>query len=237
MNNLENQFNWHSFETAEQISDEVFQQIKHLSAIAIEEKECFKIVLAGGTTPGEIYRKLVNLETDWNKWQIYYGDERCLPANDPQRNSIMAEDNWLSHIDIKEENIYRINTELGAEKASQDYQELLTSVLPFDLVLNGMGEDGHTASLFPEQIERLDQQNLTHVINNSPKPPPQRVSLSFKALNTTHRSFIIVTGKSKYKVIKCWQEGHKLPINQLTCLDDNIPADVFIDKQALTGTA
>ncbi len=230
-------FNWLSFETAEQISDEIYQQIKYLSAIAIEEKECFKIVLAGGTTPGEIYKKLVKLETNWNKWQIYYGDERCLPADDQQRNSKMADDNWLSHIDIKEENIHRINTELGAEKASQDYQELLTSALPFDLVLNGMGEDGHTASLFPEQIAMLDQQSLTHAIDNSPKPPPKRVSLSFKALNATHRSFIIVTGKSKHQAIKCWQKGHKLPINQLTCLEDNILPDVFIDQQALTGTS
>jgi 6-phosphogluconolactonase len=235
MNNIEKQFNWHEFATADQISDEIVQQIKQLSSTAIKQKGCFKIVLAGGTTPGEIYKKLINLETDWNKWQIYFGDERCLPVNDLQRNSKMADDNWLSHIDIKPVNIHRINAQLGAQQASQEYQKIIASALPFDLVLNGMGEDGHTSSLFPQQIALLDKQALTHAIDNSPKPPPKRVSLSFKALNTSHRSFIIVTGKSKYKAIKLWQQGQTLPINQLACLADNIPADVFIDNQALTG--
>ena len=243
------QFNWQQFATAEDIANCVYQQIEVISSEAIKTRGSFKIVLAGGTTPGNIYKKLVNLKTDWDKWHIFFGDERCLEVDNPQRNSKMAFDNWLSHVNISKNNIHIIKAELGSKQAAKLYQHILQPILPFDLVLNGMGEDGHTASLFPDNFslnnfsmksKELNQQPLTEAIDNSPKPPSDRVSLSLKALASTYYSFIIITGKSKYNAIQHWQNGKQLPINQLSCLADSLtgqttPVDIFIDQPALTG--
>ena len=234
-------FNWHPLKNSQQVAEIVFQQIALLSQQAIENAGLFKIVLAGGTTPGIIYKKLVDLKTDWSKWQIFFGDERCLDAANKERNSKMAKDDWLDLVAIPEQNIHIIQAHLGAKKAAKLYQQQIVSALPFDLVLNGMGEDGHTASLFPQQFLKADFNDpLQHVlaIDNSPKPPSDRVSLSNKTLSSTTKSFIIITGAAKYSVVKQWQNGIQLPINQLSCLDkgDHKGAvDIYIDASALTG--
>jgi len=174
-------FNWHPQNDSVQVADIVFQQIALLAQQAIEKNGQFKIVLTGGRTPGLIYKKLVGLKTNWNKWQIFFGDERCLAADDKERNSKMAKDLWLDLVAIPDQNIHIIQAHLGAKQAAKLYQQQVDSALPFDLVLNGMGEDGHTASLFPEQYSNLDVDNpLQSVLDiyNSPKPPSDRVSLS-----------------------------------------------------------
>jgi len=234
-------FNWHPLKDSQQVADSVFQQIALLSQQAIENNGKFKIVLAGGTTPGIVYKKLVDLKTDWSKWQIFFGDERCLEIEDAERNSKMAQDYWLDRVAIPKQNIHIIAAQLGAKEAAQLYQQVVDSALPFDLVLNGMGEDGHTASLFPQhflnpQLNKSLQSVLA--IFNSPKPPSDRVSLSNNTLSSTYKSFILITGSSKYPVVKQWQNGQQLPVNQLSCLDkpgNKGEIDIYIDQGALTG--
>ncbi|MFK5893519.1 MAG: 6-phosphogluconolactonase [Pseudomonadota bacterium] len=228
-------FNWHQFKNAEQVAEIIYQQIELLSGQAIEKNGQFKLVLAGGTTPGVIYKKLSKLKTDWRKWQIFFGDERCLETDNSERNSKMVALNWLDCVPIPVQNIHIIQAHLGAKKAAILYQQTIESVLPFDLVLNGMGEDGHTASLFPQQ--QHDQQQSVHAIYHSPKPPSDRVSLSTNTLSTTHRSFIIITGMSKYQAVNDWHNGKQLPVNQLTSLRNKAGGvDVYIDQGAYTGT-
>jgi 6-phosphogluconolactonase len=229
--NIKNLFQWHYLESPEAVAETVYNQIAALSQQVIEHKGQFKVVLAGGTTPGIIYKKLVNLKTDWSKWQIFFGDERCLESENPERNSKMAELNWLNFVPIPQQNIHIIQAQLGAIKSAQLYQQQIEPALPFDLILNGMGEDGHTASLFPGQ--QHDLQQSVHAIFHSPKPPSDRVSLSASTLSSTFRSFIIITGTSKYQAVKDWQNGKLLPINQLSCLGE---IDIFIDQSAMTGT-
>lgn len=229
-------FNWHQLKNSEQVAEEIYQQIDFLSQQAIVNRDQFKLVLAGGSTPQVIYKKLLNLKTNWTKWQIFFGDERCLDAEHAERNSKMAKDNWLSLVAIPEKNIHIIPAQLGAEKAAQLYRQQIKTALPFDLVLNGMGEDGHTASLFPQQpadLEKDNPQQSVYAVYHSPKPPSDRVSLSYKTLSSTDKSFIIITGTAKYPAVNDWKNGKQLPINQLTALND---VDVYIDQAALTGT-
>ncbi|RLA05294.1 MAG: 6-phosphogluconolactonase [Gammaproteobacteria bacterium] len=219
---------WHQFNTATEVADEVLEQILKSAERAISERGCFKLVLAGGSTPEKIYQQLVNADTDWSKWMIYYGDERCLPADDKDRNSIMASNALLSKVAIPAENIFTMPTELGAEVAAEKYREAIADVKQFDLVLLGMGEDGHTASLFPGHIHDLEE--TVHEVYNSPKPPSDRISLSAKSLAKTLQCFFIVTGSSKVDPVKQWKQGVDLPVS--TIAPEN-GVDIYIDSAAL----
>ncbi len=201
---------WHILPDPQTLAETAAKIIEECSQSALTEKGAFKIVLAGGTTPEKIYQHLAKIKTDWSCWSIYFGDERCLPIDDPQRNSIMATHSWLKHVSIPENNIHPIPAELGPEAAAQRYAGEIESALPFDLVLLGMGEDGHTASLFPGQHHNTTE--LVHPVHEAPKPPPERVSLSLEALNNSNTVIILVAGAAKRKAVQQWQADEDLPI-------------------------
>ena len=220
---------WHQSDTAAQVADAVVEQILSSAESAIAERGCFKIVLAGGSTPEKIYQLLVNAKTDWSKWMIYYGDERCLPADDKDRNSIMATNALLSKVAISSANIFTMPTELGAVEAAEKYRLAIADTGKFDLVLLGMGEDGHTASLFPgHQHDNLE--DTVHEVYNSPKPPSDRISLSAKTLANTRQLIFIVTGDSKCDPVKQWKLGADLPIATISPVAG---VDIYIDKAAI----
>lgn len=220
---------WHQYDTADQVANAVLEQIIKSAESAISERGCFKIVLAGGSTPEKIYQQLVNAKTDWSKWMIYYGDERCLPADDKDRNSIMASNALLSKVSIPEANIFTMPTELGTVEAAKKYRETIANVGQFDLVLLGMGEDGHTASLFPGQVHNLD--DSVHEVYDSPKPPPERISLSAKTLAATLQLFFIVTGESKQEPVALWKQGKQLPVATISPANG---IDIYIDNSAIS---
>ena len=155
--------NWQVLNNAEAVAHEACQRILMHSQQTIEQKGAFKIVLAGGRTPEQTYRLLKTMDCDWANWHIYYGDDRCLAENDNERNSVMASRAWLNHIPIPKNQIHPMPTEIGA---AQNYINIIKNALPFDMVLLGMGEDGHTASLFPGQ--QHPENELVHAINNAP---------------------------------------------------------------------
>ncbi len=219
---------WHQFDTATEVAGEVLQQILKSAETAIAERGCFKLVLAGGSTPEKIYQQLVNANTDWSKWMIYYGDERCLPADNKDRNSTMATNAFLSKVAIPAENIFTMPTELGAVEAAAKYREAIADVGQFDLVLLGMGEDGHTASLFPGHVN--DQNETVHEVYHSPKPPSDRISLSAKTLANTRQCFFIVTGASKVDPVKQWKQGADLPVASIA---PSAGVDIYIDHAAI----
>ncbi len=219
---------WHQFDTAAEVADEVLAQILQSAEKAIAETGSFKLVLAGGSTPEKIYQQLVSAKTDWSKWMIYYGDERCLAADDKDRNSMMAANALLSKVAIPAENVFTMPTELGAVEAAVKYRKVIADVDQFDLVLLGMGEDGHTASLFPGHVNASEE--TVHEVYNSPKPPSDRISLSAKTLASTKQCFFIVTGASKVDPVKQWKQGACLPVATIA------PAtgvDIYIDNAAI----
>lgn len=218
---------WHVFADAASVADEAAQRALRAASAAVAERSTFHLVLAGGSTPLLMYRLLSRAEADWARWHVYFGDERCLPPDDTARNSRAAARAWLDLVPIPAENIHPIPAEIGAQAAAAAYARLIEAVLPFDLVILGMGEDGHTASLFPGQVHPAAE--LTHAVHNAPKPPPDRVSLSAHALSQAREILVLVTGVGKRDAVSAWKAGEPLPV---ATIGGESGAAVLIDREA-----
>jgi 6-phosphogluconolactonase len=218
---------WHVLDNPDAVAAQAAKRILQAASRAITERGRFRIVLAGGRTPQAAYGLLVGVDTDWSCWEIYFGDERCLPVDDAERNSLMAARALLDSAAVPAANVHPIPAERGAETAAEAYEPVIRAALPFDLVLLGIGEDGHTASLFPGQQHPADQ--LVHAVHNAPKPPPDRVSLSARALSEAREVLILVTGAGKQAAIRGWRAGEQLPI---AGIGGSAQVDVLLDKAA-----
>lgn len=194
---------------------------------AINARHRFTIVLAGGTTPERVYRLLAASEQDWSHWHVFVGDERYLPEGDSDLNSSVIKRTLLDHVSIPESQVHMIPVELGVEQAAIEYTKTISGFMPFDLVLLGMGEDGHTASLFPGHT--YPEEALVVPVYESSKPPPQRVSLAPRALGNCHRLIYLVTGKGKQHAVAAWRSGQALPVSHVASAGK---AEVLIDEQA-----
>lgn len=222
---------WQLFADAEQLAQQATDDILKAAADAIETRGAFHIVLAGGTTPKVIYRLLAKANSDWQHWHLYLGDERCLPTEDAERNSVMVEECLLSSVAIPSDQVHFMPSELGPHEAATQYQATISKVECFDMVLLGMGEDGHTASLFPGHIH--DEQQLVHPVLNAPKPPPERVSLSSACLSNNVHLLILITGTSKHPRVIDWISGKPMPVSRITSKQN---AAVYCDHAAWLGS-
>lgn len=201
------------FPDIQSLSEYACTQITDIANNAIQKRQRFRIVLSGGSTPSKVYQLLTSSQQDWSHWEIFWGDERCLPVDHPERNSFSARHDWLDHAAIPDDQIYPIPAELGAEQATEKYRKLIADKMPFDLVLLGMGEDGHTASLFPDN-PACESVHEVVAVASAPKPPSERVSLNFTALKNTHEEIILVSGAGKAEALFNWEKGENLPIAQ-----------------------
>jgi 6-phosphogluconolactonase len=187
----------------------------------------FSIALSGGNTPRLLYEALadpsVSGDAPWNDIQIFWGDERHVPPDDPESNYRMAREALLDHIAIPAANIHRIHAELpNPVTAAVAYADELTrafnldqidgdTTLPrFDLVLLGLGEDGHTASLFPHS-PALQERRALVVANPVPRLSTTRITLTIPVLNNAARVWFLVTGGSKAAILKQVLEGPVQP--------------------------
>ncbi|MDD2699942.1 MAG: 6-phosphogluconolactonase [Sideroxydans sp.] len=203
---------WHSYRNPVVLAQAAVQEILRAARAAINARGVFRIVLAGGSTPRKVYEALRTEDTDWRCWQIYFGDERCLPPDHDERNSYMAALAWLDHVDIPDKQIHAIPAELGAADAAESYAHVVDSIALFDLVLLGLGEDGHTASLFPHHdLGNVSDAPSTLAVFDAPKPPPQRVSLSARRLSAAREVMFLVTGSSKAQAVADWRAGSPIP--------------------------
>ncbi|HDY82710.1 MAG TPA: 6-phosphogluconolactonase [Halieaceae bacterium] len=218
---------WQVVADAKAVAEAAAQKIQKAAEEAIARSGSFSLVLAGGSTPVSVYRLLAAQEADWPAWQFYFGDERCLPADDPERNSVMATQNLFEHIPVQDHQIHVILAENGAEAAAAAYANKISSVMPFDLVLLGLGEDGHTASLFPGQEHPEGQ--LVVPVHDAPKPPPDRVSLNYGALASATEILFLVSGKGKAEAVKQWRNGQDIPAARLSKLHE---PEILIDTAA-----
>ena len=173
------------------------------------------------------YVDLADSDSQWQYWHLYFGDERCLPSGHPERNSRMVYEGLSGKVPIPAAQVHPIRAELGAEAAASDYQRLLQTALPFQMVLLGLGEDGHTASLFPGQQHPGDE--LVLPVHDAPKPPPDRVSLSARALADTENLLFLVTGEGKRDAVRRWRANEPIPANTITTMGR---AEVLIDQAA-----
>ena len=172
----------------------------------VSKAESFHISLSGGTTPTFLFEYLAKEykdKMDWKKVHLYWGDERCVPPTDPQSNYGVVFEKLLQHIKIPAKNVNRIKGENDPKKEALRYASVLRRKLPrrnnipiFDFVLLGMGGDGHTASIFPHQMELLSSKALCAVATH-PESGQKRISLTGRIINAAKSKHFLVTGKSK----------------------------------------
>jgi 6-phosphogluconolactonase len=210
----------------------------------IRNNPSFHIALSGGSTPKVIFDNMAEnaKTTDWSKVYLYWGDERCVPPTDPESNYKMTVDHLLSKIDISEKNIHRIYGEDAPDSEAVRYGKVLDTQLPkvngipqFDLVILGMGDDGHTASIFPHQIGLWDSEANCEVAIH-PESGQRRITITGKIINNAKAVAFLVTGKSKAEKVKCIidkEDGHELyPASLVAPVSDNLIW--FLDEEAAT---
>jgi 6-phosphogluconolactonase len=167
------------------------------------------IVLTGGRIAAKVYQNIlgspIRTVVDWSKVDFWWGDERFLPSGDPERNETQAREAFLDHLPVDPARIHPMaaSDEVATpEEAAERYTaELGPEVPAFDMLLLGIGEDGHVASLFPGN-PALDVDGVAAVgVRNSPKPPPERVSLTMSAINSATAAWIIASGEGKAEAV------------------------------------
>lgn len=176
---------------------------------AIKERgDCF-IALSGGETPRPVYHLLgkppMKNQVDWSRVHLFFVDERIVPPTDTQSNYGMVNRELISHIDIPRKNVYRIEVEKKPELAAAEYerelQEIVSQVVRFDLVLLGIGEDGHTASIFPETTVVEEERAFAFAVF-VPHLSSWRVTLTFRSINTAREVLFLVSGKKKALIVQ-----------------------------------
>jgi 6-phosphogluconolactonase len=212
--------NWFVFENINELADQLANDILDAAKTAIRLNNSFKIVLTGGNSILNTYKVLSNSESDWGKWHVYLGDERCLPVGDKGRNSHIINQVWLNNSRILKKNIHFIDAELNAIAGAARYENILNSAGDFDVTLLSMGEDGHVASLFPGHL--YDTSKSIVIERNSPKYPKERISMSYSRLNRSKNIFKVVSGSSKQRSLDLWLKGDGLPINQISGINNKI---------------
>jgi len=215
---------WQTEADAAAVADTACRLIGVAARQAIRERGRFRLVLSGGSTPMEMYRRLAVSTQEWQRWSLYYGDERCLPIDHAARNSRAVTATGLA---ARVGRHYPIPTELGAEQAAAGYRARIDKAQPFDMVLLGMGEDGHTASLFPGHHW---PQASVFAVTDSPKPPRERVTLGVAALQNCRSMLVLVTGTNKAEAVRKWREGADLPVARVSDVEHSL---VLIERKCL----
>jgi 6-phosphogluconolactonase len=196
---------------------EAAERFVALAAAAIQAHGRFRVALSGGSTPRAMHQYLAEHhrdDVDWANVEVFWGDERFVPLDHPDSCYRMARETLLDHVHILAANIYPMPT-VGStpEECASAYAETLTAVfgtdLPrFDLIFLGMGPDGHTASLFPGHPEVVAPTDaLVAPVYNSPKPPPTRVTFTYRLLNNAAQIIFLAGGSDKAATLRDVLEG------------------------------
>jgi 6-phosphogluconolactonase len=148
------------------------------------------VALSGGSI-SRAYELVGPQLPDWRDVHLWYADERCVPLDDEESNHRLA----TTHLQAPDATWHPVPTDLGCDEAAAAYAEEIADVT-LDVAVNGMGPDGHTASLFPG-FPQVDADGVCVSVHGSPKPPPDRVTLTFPKLNASHRILLVVTGAAK----------------------------------------
>jgi 6-phosphogluconolactonase len=193
---------------------------------AVEAHGSATWVLTGGGTPLSAYRRLAGHDlragVEWDRVRVAMGDERCVPVEDPDSNWGQAAAALLDHVPVPAAHLLRPQGELGAEAAADAYQAALAT-LPtvaggaprLEVVWLGVGEDGHCLSLFPGHPEMEVRDRLVVAVHDSPKPPPDRISLTLPALAGTERLLVLAAGAAKAEPVARARAGDdRLPLTR-----------------------
>jgi 6-phosphogluconolactonase len=186
------------------------EQVTQILSRAITERRSGSLVLSGGETPRLVYQILGSASFDprveWNRVQFYFGDERMVPPDHPDSNYGMAHRELFTHLSIPSENIHRIRGEMTPENAALEYADdlhtMYNGAMPrFDCVMLGIGEDGHTASLFPG-TNAINERKRSAVALFVPRLKASRVTLTFPVINNAREIIFLAEGEKKASIVQ-----------------------------------
>ncbi len=200
----------HKLQDAEAVAEAAAERFASMAKSSIQLHDRFLVVLAGGSTPRGLYRKLTEPPykdaIPWDQVYFLFGDERCVPPDHEDSNYNMARELLFEPLEISETQIFRLKGEQAPADAAKRYEVRLGDLFliqpkrKFDLVILGIGTDGHTASLFPG-TRALDEEQRWVVPNEVPKLGQTRLTMTYPALNSARRVMFLATGKAKAQVI------------------------------------
>ncbi|TGL02325.1 6-phosphogluconolactonase [Leptospira bouyouniensis] len=168
----------------------------------IEHSGVFRFVLTGGNTIKKIYETLVNERIDWNRCEFFFGDERYVDKESEELNFNLANDYFFSKIKYDPKKVFKFNTDLDLKNSALDYENQILNTPTFDLVLFGLGDDGHIASLFPGKQSDIEMfGNSVAIVKNAPKKPSNRITLTLERLNEAKTQLIFTQVKGKEKIV------------------------------------
>ncbi len=213
--------NYYKFYSEKKWVNEIIKNILLIANSSIKNKGSFEIVLTGGETPRSIYRQLALINKNWENWNFWISDERFENNIKNNLNSAMIFDELFSKITLDQNQIHFIDTNLTFFDAIDKYKNELKKVFLFDLVILGIGEDGHTASLFPDNFIGDDKKSDDVIaVMNSPKPPANRISISANKLSNNQNLFFLVNGEKKYNIIYRFLNNDTIPCNKIKSKND-----------------
>jgi 6-phosphogluconolactonase len=208
------------------------EKIIELADVAISQRGGFSIALSGGSTPKTLFQLLATdsyiKRIDWKNWQIYFGDERCVPPTHADSNFRMASEALLDHVPIQPDHIHRMKGEIEPQQVAIEYGQVLKQNFGdggLDVILLGMGDDGHTASLFPHTAA-LNEMNHRCVANYVEKLGVWRITMTAPFINRSRQVIIMVSGAAKAQRIEQVLLGpidpQSLPIQMIAPFDGGL---------------
>lgn len=219
-----------TFNGIEELSQSAAKSFIELANQSIIERGRFLVSLSGGSTPMKLYEQLVGETLDWSRVHFFWGDERCVPVDDP--GNTYGQTKKILFDKIGQTNIHRVKSELEPESASADYANTLSGFADapfdfprFDLVLLGMGDDGHTASLFPGSPVEIETSTIAVTAHYQDRPA-NRVSLTPKVFNQAKEIWFLVTGAGKAETLQRVIHGERdlkqLPAQRIQPVNGNL---------------
>ncbi len=191
---------WHLAMDAADAAGRLEAAVTQAAREAVAARGRFTLALTGGSAATALYPALVAAPLPWGRVHVFFGDERCVPPDHAESNHRLAQEVLLSKVPIPAENIHRIHGEDAPDAAAQAYQQVLlaqTGDGALDMVHLGLGPDGHVCSLFPGHALLTEKTRLVAALQDAPKPPPARVTLTLPALGRARALWFLVLGASK----------------------------------------
>jgi 6-phosphogluconolactonase len=211
---------------AETVAQRAAAHVKQVIVQAREQRGVAHVALSGGTTPGRTYELLGAEPSELEGLEVWFADERCVEPDDEQSNFRLASETLIAPASIAADRVHRMEGEVGPREGAERYAAEVSRYLAttqngvpvFDLIVLGIGPDGHIASLFPGATT-LDagEQVVCLGVSDSPKPPPERLTLSLAVLNAAHGCLLLATGASKADAVEAMlgEASHHVPASLL----------------------
>ena len=210
-------------------------RVADLGGRAVAERGGFRIAIPGGSVMGLLAQGFAGQAVDVGRWDWFWVDERCVAREDPRSNAGEAERGLLSRLGVSPERLHAMEGARGPEEGARAYEVELRRVLGggpdewprLDLVLLGLGEDGHVASLFPGHVALGESRRWVVPVRGAPKPPPERITLTLPVLNHAREVWVVATGAAKAAAVARARGGNRegaaaLPVQRLRPVDGEV---------------